>query len=417
MREHETTAPSSNGSPVAYIVGGWPRLSETFILNEVIALEQRGVRLRIFSIRDPGADPVHPRVAQVRARVTYLSLRRHWKAALKANLHLFRRRPGRYCRALFQAAQYRRWVFLRRFFQAGYLAQALFREPVAHVHAHFAHAPALVAMFVHQLTGIPYTFTAHAKDIYVKTPLELLRAEAQRARAVVTCTEYNRQYLASRIGLASNGKLHRIYHGLDLSQVRFRWPPAPGPEPPAILSVARLVEKKGLADLILAADILRRRGRRFQVEIIGDGPQRQALENQVTELGLRDCVKLAGAQTYDRVCLAYQRASIFALPCIVAADGDRDGIPNVLLEAMGSGIPVVSTPVSGIPELIESERDGLLVPPNNPAMLAEALGRLLTCPDLRELLARAARAKIEAHFSIDCSSAQLLAVFQGGGAG
>ncbi len=410
--------PRVNGIPaVAYIVGGWPRLSETFILNEVIALERLGVRLRIFSIRDSRADPVHPRVAHVHASVTYLSLRQHWKPALGANLRLFCGQPVRYCRALFQAMRHRRWVVLRRFFQAGYLARSLFRDPVAHVHAHFAHAPALVAMFVHELTGIPYTFTAHAKDIYVKTPLELLRAEAQQARAVVTCTEYNRRYLSSRIGAASNRKLHRIYHGLDLSQVQFRPPPAPGPEPPVILSVARLVEKKGLGDLILAADILRRRGRRFQVEVIGDGPQRQALENQVTELGLRDCVKLAGAQTYDRVCFAYQRASIFALPCVVAADGDRDGIPNVLLEAMGSGIPVVSTPVSGIPELIESERDGLLVPPNSPAMLADALDRLLTRPELSELLARAARAKIEAQFSIDRSSAQLLALFQRGGAG
>jgi len=180
--------------------------------------------------------------------------------------------------------------------------------------------------------------------------------------------------------------------------------------------VARLVEKKGLSDLIAAAGILRGRGRRFQVEIIGDGPQHQALENQVMQLGLSDRVKLLGVQTYDMVCLAYQRASIFALPCVVTADGDRDGLPNVLLEAMGSGVPVVSTPVSGIPELIESEHDGLLVPPNNPARLADALDRLLTQPELSERLARAAQAKIEAHFSIDRSSTQLLALFQQGGA-
>jgi len=176
--------------------------------------------------------------------------------------------------------------------------------------------------------------------------------------------------------------------------------------------VARLVEKKGLGDVIRAADILRRRGRGFQVEIIGSGPQRQVLEHQVTRLGLNDRVRLVGAQSHDMVCRAYQRASIFVLPCVVAGDGDRDGIPNVLLEAMGSGIPVVSTPVSGIPELIESERDGLLVPPNDPASLADALDRLLTSAELRERLGRAARAEIEAHFSIDRSSTQLLALFQ-----
>jgi glycosyltransferase involved in cell wall biosynthesis len=400
---------------IAYVVSSWPRLSETFILNEVIAVERSGVSLHIFSTKDPNGEPVHARVAQVRAPVTSLSLRGHWKSALQANLGLLRRRPLRYCRVLLQAMSYRRWGILRRFFQAGYLAHELLREPVAHLHAHFAHAPALVAMFAHRLIDIPYTFTAHANDIYVRTPPKLLRAAAQWARAVITCTEYNRRYLSTQIGPASHGKLHCIYHGLDLSQFKFAWPRAAEPGPPMILSVARLVEKKGVSDLIVAADILRRRGRCFQVEIVGNGPQHSVLENQVKQLGLEDYVKLVGAQTHDKVCRAYQRASIFALPCMVAANGDRDGIPNVLLEAMGSGVPVVSTPVSGIPELIESEREGLLVPPSNPAKLADALDRLLTCPDLRERLALGARAKIEAHFSLDRGSTQLLALFQQGG--
>ena len=394
----------------------WPRLSATFILNEVIAVERSGGSLRIFSIKDPDGEPIHARVAQVRARVTYLSLRRHWKSALQANWRLFCGRPGRYIRALLQALRYRRRVVLPQFLQAGYLAHELLREPVEHLHAHFAHAPTLVAMFTHELIGIPYTFTAHAKDIYVETPPALLRAEAQRAQAVITCTEYNRRYLSSQIGPTSVGKLHCIYHGLDLSQFEFTWPRALDGGPPVILSVARLVEKKGLSDLIVAASILRRRDRCFRMEIIGDGPLRQVLETQLLELGLSDQVKLLGAQTHDMVCGAYQRASVFALPCVVTPDGDRDGIPNALIEAMGSGIPVVSTPVSGIPELIESEHEGLLVTPGNPTLLADALDRLLTQPELSERLARAARAKIEVHFSIDRSSAQLLALFQPGGA-
>src|SRR3989449_10190355 len=399
-------ADSTQSPTVGYIVSAWPRLSETFILNEVLAVERSGGSLRIFSIKDSDGEPVHARVAQVRAPVTCLSLRRHWKSALQANLRLLCRQPGRYCRALLQALRYRRRGVLLCFFQAGYLAHELSREPVAHLHAHFAHAPAPVAMFTHQLTGIPYTFTAHAKDIYVETPPELLRAEAQQAQAVITCTEYNRQYLSTQIGPASDGKLHCIYHGLDLSQFQFAWPRVSDAGPPVILSVARLVEKKGLSDLIMAADILRRRGRCFQVEIVGDGPMRRALDPQVVHLGLRDRAKRLGAQTHDVVCLSYERARIFVLPCVVTADGDRDGIPNVLLEAMGSGVPVVSTPVSGIPELIESERDGLLVPPNSPARLAEAIARLLTSPELRERLARAAGAKIEARCWSKHSSTQ-----------
>jgi len=272
-------------------------------------------------------------------------------------------------------------------------------------------------MFVHYLTGIPYSFTAHAKDIYVKTSPELLRDEAQAAEAVVTCTEYNRRYMSAQIGPAGARKLHCIYHGLDLSPFKFSCRRALASEPMVILSVARLVEKKGLRDLIAAADILRQRDRRFQVEIVGDGPLRQSLEAQVRRLALDDRVKFSGPLPHDELCRVYQRASLFALPCVVAADGDRDGIPNVLLEAMASGIPVVSTPVSGIPEVINSESEGLLVPPNNPASLAEALDRLLHSAELRERLALAARAKIEACFSIEKNSAQLVSLFQQDGGG
>ena len=337
------------------------------------------------------------------------------KAILQASARLLFSRPVRWCRTLLRAMRYRRWGGLRCFLQASYLAEMVSRERLSHLHAHFAHNPTVVAMFTHQLTGVPYSFTAHAKDIYVKTPPALLRAEAHRARAVVTCTEYNRRYLTPQIGPAASSKLHRIYHGLDLSQFNFCWPRASDPEPPVILSVARLTEKKGLNDLILAADILRRWGRCFRVEIVGEGPLRQSLEARVSRLGLNDEVKLLGALPHEILCSKYQEACVFALPCTVATDGDRDGIPNVLLEAMASGVPILSTPVSGIPELITSEGEGLLVPPNNPARLADALVRLLTSPELRERLALFARAKIETSFSIERSSAQLLSLFEQGG--
>jgi len=271
-------------------------------------------------------------------------------------------------------------------------------------------------MFVHYLTGIPYSFTAHAKDIYVKTSPALLRDEAQAAQAVVTCTEYNRRYMSAQIGAAGVEKLHCIYHGLDLSEFAFSRPRALDSKPPLILSVARLVEKKGLSDLIFAADTLRRRDRNFRVEIVGDGPLRQSLEAQVQRMGLDDRVSFLGALPHDELRRIYQRACVFALPCVVAADGDRDGIPNVLLEAMASGVPVVSTPVSGIPEVVNSEAEGLLVPPGSPARLADAVDRLLNSPELREKLALAARAKIETSFSIERNSAQLLSLFRQVGA-
>ncbi len=405
-----------NKDVVGYIVSAWPRLSETFILNEVLTVERLGVSLRIYSIKDPGPAPVHKKVGQVRATLKCLAEARHWRPAVRPSLRLLTKRPVRYVRTLFEAVRHRGADTGRRFFQAVCLADALDREPVTHLHAHFANAPAVVAMFVHQLTGIPYTFTAHAKDIYVKTPPELLRAEIHRARAVITCTEYNRRYLLSQAGAQSHGKLHRIYHGLDLSEFQFSLPRRPNGADPVVLSVARLVEKKGLGDLIEAADFLRRRGRCFQIEIIGDGPLRAALEERVAECGLQDRIRLLGAQPHSAVRQAYARAAAFALPCVVASDGDRDGIPNVLLEAMASGVPVVSTPVSGIPELIESGREGILVPPNRPDDLANALERLLSDPDLSGRLARAAREKIETAFSVEENCRRLLEVFREAGA-
>lgn len=411
--------PSSERSPsVGYVVSTWPRLSQTFVLNEILALERRGVPVRIFSTKEPDGEPVHAKIAGVRAPVAYLSFRRRARRILRANVRMVLRRPGAYARALLRALRYGRPGVLRRFLQAAYLADLVLKDPVAHLHAHFATGPALVAMLTHDLVGIPYSFTAHARDIYVDTPPALLRAEMERARAVITVSEYNRRYLLSR-SPRSNGKVRCIACGLDLAEFAFRWPRAADPGPPLILAVARLVEKKGLGDLILAAELLRRQGHSFHVQIIGDGPLRPTLDARVAERGLADRITLLGAQPQEVVRAAYERAAIFVLPCVLAGDGDRDGLPVVLLEAMASGVPVVSTSVVGIPELIDAERDGLIVPPNDAHALAAALARLLVDPHLRDRLAGAARAKIEERFSIDRSADRLLAVFapaQGGDA-
>jgi glycosyltransferase involved in cell wall biosynthesis len=408
-------AGSEKPPTVGYVVSTWPRLSQTFVLREILAVERLGVPVRIVSTKDPDGEPVHGDVAHVRAGVTYLTLRRHWKAALRANLRLARDMPVPYARTLLSALRYRQWDVIRRFVQAGYLTDLLRRDPVDHLHAHFATAPALVAMFTHQLSGVPYTFTAHARDIYVDTPPELLRAEMARAAAVVTVSEYNRGYLSRQLESTANGKVRCIYNGLDLRQFPFDPSRPADAGPPVILSVGRLIEKKGLGDVIAAADFLRRRGRSFRVEIIGTGPLEPALAAQVRRLGLQDQVAFLGAQPQEAVRLAYRRATIFALPCVVTAEGDRDGIPTVLLEAMASGVPVVSTSVSGIPEVIQSGHNGLLVAPHDPAMLADALDLLLADVDLRGRLAHAARSTIEATFSIERNSRELVTLFQRGG--
>src|SRR5207302_4657952 len=200
-----------------------------------------GARLQIFTIKEPEGEAAHAKAAGLDVPVTCLSIKRNRKVIGLASIRLFLRRPVRCCQTILRALRYRRWGVLRCFFQATYLAEILVRESLTHLHAHFAHDPTLVTMFAHYLTGIPYSFTAHAKDIYVKTSPKLLRAEAETAQAVVTCTEYNRRYLSTQIGSANNGKLHCIYHGLDLSEFKFCSPWTVDGEPPVILSVARLV--------------------------------------------------------------------------------------------------------------------------------------------------------------------------------
>ena len=397
---------------LGYIVSTWPRLSQTFVLTEVLALERRGIPLRIFSIKEPGNEPVHGEMRLVNAKATYLSAQSGRNRVLRGNVATAFRHPLRYLKALSRALLlHPRWSFLQSLFQAGYLADLLFRERITHLHAHFATAPASVAMFTYYLTGIPYTFTAHAKDIYFDAKPRLLRAKIRHARAVITVSEYNRRHLTRLIHPAQAKKVHCVYNGMDLSRYANGDSCLEKPPVPTILTVARLVEKKGISDLIHACHILRERGRSFRVEIVGKGPLRTYLKTQVHLLGLHNIIGFRGALPQELVREAYKRAAIFALPCVINEDGDRDGIPTVLLEAMACGLPVVSTDVSGIPELVESGRDGILVQPRNPEMLADALDHLLSDEGLRKQLGAAATAKVAKSFSVERSVTELLGLF------
>ena len=296
------------------IVSTWPRLSQTFVLREVLGLERLGVRVRIFSIKVPTGEPVHAEVAQVRAPVTYLAFRSSWRPILGANLGLMRELGWRYFRTLLRGLCYIRYGnvlhILRQFLRGAYVAEILRREPVDRIHAHFATAPASVAMFTCELSGIPYTFAVHANDIFVKARGRLLRAKIVRAETIVANNEHNRQYLLSRFGGEVEGKLPCIYNGLDLSQIDFRWPRASDPGPPLVLSVGRLVPKKGFGDLMLAAAMLRDRGCAFRLEIIGDGPLTEEIQTQIKESGLNERILLRGAQAQDLLHSAYKRAAV-----------------------------------------------------------------------------------------------------------
>ncbi|MFQ5946240.1 MAG: glycosyltransferase family 4 protein, partial [Anaerolineae bacterium] len=248
-------------------------------------------------------------------------------------------------------------------------------------------------------TGIPYSFTAHAKDIYHESvDAALLKEKILGARFVITVSEYNRRHLAELAGEDLTGKILRLYNGIDMT--RFQPDPSIYREPDLILAVGRLVEKKGFHHLVQACRLLQDRGCPFQCVIVGDGPEHAPLAQQIITLGLQDRVVLVGALSQERVLDTLKRATVMALPCLVSATGDRDGLPTVLLEALAVGLPAISTTLAGIPEIIDHGKTGLLVPPGDPMLLAKAIEEVLANPDLQERLAREGRSKAEEAFNI-----------------
>jgi len=385
-----------------FILKGYPRLSETFIVNEILLLEQMGQRLHIFAMRNPGETKVHESVARVRAKVTYFPdyFWRFFFSFIGANVRLWWNRPRLYWPA-FRFAMRRSLLqrsssTIKRFAQAAYLVQrSLPGTEVAHFHAHFSHGPTTVAYFASWLTGMNYSFSAHAKDIYLQEN-DFLREKIRRAQFVVTCTEFNRAHL-SRVG-GADAPVYRVYHGNDLRLFKPECAKPSNESCPVILSVGRFVPKKGFPVLVQALHYLRQAGLHFRAYLIGGGPLKNELEKVVSSFGLRDCVTTLNQMSQTELLTYYRQADVFALACEVQNDGDRDGIPNVLVEAMAMGIPVVSTAISGIPELVENGVSGLLVPEKDAAALAKALKTLLLQPEAAQHLGAAGRAKVEKDF-------------------
>ena len=402
------------GRPVAYLIKMYPRFSETFILAELLELERQGARLQVFSLKKPDDGIFHADVARLRARVTYLPESPLLDPGSFAAAHreLLAADPRRYARALGAALRRRRVTTLKHFLQAGWIAVRLRRAGIRHVHAHFASGPAAVALHLHRLTGISYSFTAHAKDIYIEhVDRKELAAKLRAARFAVTVSDYNREHLSR---LAGESRLVRIYNGLDLE--RFTPNGAAPEEPPLVLAVGRLIEKKGFADLIEACAHLRDEGRRFRCRIVGKGQLRGALARRIAELGLEGTVELAGPLPREALLELYPRASVLVAPSVVGADGNRDGLPTVLIEAVALGVPVVSTDVTGIPELVEDGRTGLLVAQHDPPALAAAIGRLLADRAGAAALAAAGRERVERRFDLRANVAQLRELLEEGAA-
>jgi glycosyltransferase involved in cell wall biosynthesis len=400
---------------VAVIVKGYPRLSETFVAQEILALEQAGLDQRIISLRHPTDERRHAMHDAIRAPVSYLP-----EYLYQEPLRVFRawRRVRR--RPAYREAR-RTWLRDlrrdrtanrgRRFGQALVLAAELPGD-VTHLHVHFLHTPGSVARYAALLTGLPWSVSAHAKDIWTIPEWEKAEKLAS-CDWLVTCTAVGAEHLAEiarRHGVDSV-KVALVYHGLDLR--RFPPPPQRPPrdgsradDPVIVLSVGRAVEKKGHDDLLAAlAGLPPELSWRFVH--VGTGPLRQSLRAQAEALGIADRVEWLGALPQDDVIAQYRRADLFALASRIAADGDRDGLPNVLMEAQTQGLPCLSTRVSAMPELIEDGTTGLLVSPGDRPALGRALAALIADPALRERLGRAGSARVRARFTFDAGIRRL----------
>ncbi|MFC1829594.1 glycosyltransferase family 4 protein [Thermodesulfobacteriota bacterium] len=399
---------STTRKPVlGMILKGYPRISETFISNEIFLLEKLGFSIHIFSMRKPRETFSHQSVNKIQAPAAYLpeTLLRPLPRLMCHNLLLAVKNPKEYVRALKTAAKRflrtRKSATIKHLLQAGYLVNHLLpNSGVTHLHAHFAHSPTSVALFTSRLSGLPFSFTGHAKDIYTSDPRQL-KEKIGLARFVITCTEYNRRHLEG-ISKTESTPIHRVYHGIDtdlFSGDRQEKSDKKGAEPYQILTVARLTSKKGLPTVYRAVRHLSDQGFQVRHTLIGDGEDRRKILSMVRELGLSGIAQCIGTQPHHVVLDHYRRADLFVLGCEVAPNGDRDGIPNVFLESMAMGVPVVATRVSAIPELVEDNRTGLLVSPGNPAEMADAMARLLTDTDLRQRIVTGAKHRVEQDFN------------------
>lgn len=407
---------------VAYVLKMFPRLSETFVLNEILELERQGATVSIHSLKKSDEGRFHPALARLRATVSYapeFKISSLWSTLRGSALvsEKSKARLGSAIAFLLSLDVAEPWL---RLAEAIDLAGRALRDGADHIHAHFATSATEVAMIASAITGIPYSFTAHAKDIYRETVRpELFAEKVRRARFAVTVTEAGASFIRKKLlggDPALARKVRLLYNGIDLDWFKPLSADAPreGLLPPLVLSTGRLVEKKGFPVLLDACAVLAKRRVPFRCEIAGDGEEKDALLRHARRLSLNGTsVKFLGALTHDAVRERLRAASLVALPCIVGNDGNRDSLPTVLLEGLACGLPVVSTRVGGIGEIVDPGKNGYLVAPGDPRALAGAIERILADPARARKLGAAARKKAVERFDLGANVATLRTWFEG----
>ncbi len=402
---------------LAYLAPEIPALSATFVYKEMLALEKLGYKIIPLSVHAPGNPAREENLDAMKSRAHYL-YQKGRGALIGENLRWALSSPGRYFRVLAMAlGDSLSMGFLNRvglgliyrFFVGAQVASILKREDCKHLHAHFAHVPADIAMYASALSGVPFSFTSHANDLFEHA--WLLAKKCRRARKAVTISDFNRKFLIERD--APPEKVDVIHCGIDVESFGAK-AEKPLSNPVRIGSLGRLVEKKGFDVLIRSCKILKDSDLAFQLEIAGNGPLDGELKALVRELGLENEICFIGPIAHDQVFDWLKNLDLFALAAKKDRNNDMDGIPVALMEAMQAGTPAISTRVSGIPELIENERTGLLVEPDQPGKFAEAVLKIVRDETVKSKIVQGGREKIRAEFNLQTNTNKLIESFFGG---
>ena len=390
---------------VGYVLKRYPRFSETFVVNELLAHERAGMPVDLFALGPVMETHFQSEIGAVKAPVTRLADKQRnteqfWILVQKGIAVL----PD-FAARLAEESDHN----VHQLAQGIEIALAVQARKIDHLHAHFATQAATVARLAAKFSGVSWSFTAHAKDIYYRYEEDIQLARKIRdASHVVTVSDYNLAWLCEHYG-GNAQKISRLYNGLDLRQFPWRSPARRHPE---ILAVGRLVAKKGFLLLVSALKQLLTRGIDFHCTLIGDGPLREQIQTEIGQAGLTERVTLTGLLPRSQVAEAIQKAAMVVAPCVISDDGDRDGLPTILVEAMALGTPVISTRVAGIPELVRNNQTGLCIPANDTAELANAMIQLLSGQQLRQKLARQARKMIVRDYDINVNTEKLREIFR-----
>ncbi len=404
---------------IGFLISQFPEMHETFILREFTALKKKEINFYIYSLKKCKDKIIHPEAKNLLGQTYYAS-----NLEFSSFLYWLKKKPRVLCKILYFKVLRNLWPaekFLKTscvFLKSLYFARLMHKHNIHHLHAHWATMPTTGAEIINELLGIPFSFTAHAWDIYLSTKIDL-GEKLKKATFAVTCTQANKNYLDN----IQRNKLEVNYHGLDIKKFNFTEDSISIPSPihldnvnknkvKIILAIGRLVEQKGFEYLIKACDILNRKNVNFQCILVGEGPLRKELENLRNKLGLKQYIQMPGSVDQEQIKKYFKKTAVFVVPSVIARNGDRDGIPNVLLEALAMGAPVIATKVSGIPEVIIHNKTGILVEPRNESALSTAISRMLIGQFPADNFRQNGRKMVIKKFDIDKNVEALISIFQ-----